>query len=156
MARVKVRLKETLDLIDKLPPSVNRKASKAVADTILLEMQKKIAAGYSPIEGWGRFPKYKNPKKYPGKRKPRTPVNLRLTGKFLSHLRATVSPVQGRIVIGFWSDYGKKLEDGHRNGAKGQPQRPTIPEENERFSKNIRSAIVKLYEKAVREYLRKR
>lgn len=156
MARVKVRLDGTKRLIDQLPASVNRKISKVAAETILQEMQSRIARGYSPIEGKGRFPKYKNPKKYPGDRKPKSPVNLYLSGKFLNQLRAQVSPVQGKILIGFWSDYGKKLESGHREGVNKQPKRPIIPADGERFTRPIRELILKLYQKAVREYLSKR
>lgn len=162
MARTKVRLEETKKLIKQISPQVSRVVSNLAANKILEMMKDRISKGISPIEGKPRFPRYINPKNYPAKarknfpNKRNRPVNLFLSGRFLSELTARVSPAQGRITIGFWSEYGKTLEDGHRNGANGQPSRPIIPEENERFARSIRLSIIKLYEQAVLAYLRRR
>lgn len=156
MAKAKIDLRETRALLADAGKRVNLRVSKQTANLILDMMKEMISRGSSPIAGNGRFPAYKNRKKYPGKQKPATPVNLYLTGKFLSQLVAQVSPVRGNIRIGFNSKYGKTLEQGHREGAKGQPSRPIIPEENERLAKPIRAAILELYTNAVRKYLREK
>lgn len=156
MAKAKIDLRETRALLADAGKRVNLRVSKQTANLILDMMKEMISRGSSPIAGNGRFPAYKNRKKYPGKQKPATPVNLYLTGKFLSQLVAQVSPVRGNIRIGFNSKYGKTLEQGHREGANGQPSRPIIPEENERLAKPIRAAILELYTNAVRKYLREK
>lgn len=162
MARVKIRLKQVESLLKEAERTINQKAAKEIAKTIIVEMKELIEDGKSPIAGRGRFPAYKDTKKYPGRVKKKfpdkknRPVNLRLSGKFLSQLKETISPVQKRITIGFSSGYGRKLESGHRDGVKGQPKRPIIPGEGEQLAKSIQAVILKLYEQAVRKYLRSR
>lgn len=88
-----------------------------------------ISSGISPIAGNGRFPSYKNPKRYPGKRKPSTPVNLYLKGDMLGNLSS--HPVKARFgysaSIGYTDPRQQIKERGHREGANTQPRRPTIP-----------------------------
>lgn len=162
MARVTVKLDEVKRLLKEANLSVNQKVTKATGDLIVAAMKERIAKGLSPIEGKDRFPGYKDTKKYPASEKKNfpdkrnRPVNLFLSGKFLSQLRATVSPVRGQITVGFTQTYGKKLEKGHREGANGQKQRPIIPESGEQLAKSIRLSILKLYEQAVRNYLKSR
>lgn len=100
-------------------------------------MLENIKKGISPITG-KRFPAYKNPERYPGKRKPKRPVNLELTGEFLSALEFTVrSGKNPTITIGFFDKENADKEKGHREGAGGQPKRPIIPNSSESFSKKI-------------------
>jgi hypothetical protein len=74
-------------------------------------------------------------------KKPR-PVNLRLSGKFLSKLKYQVKS-KNVVEVGFFDQYGKDLEDGHREGTNGQLERPIIPQEGEKFVNSIRLAILK-------------
>jgi hypothetical protein len=164
MAKVRVELKEIKKLLNDSNLKVNTKVAAATGDLIVKLMLEKIAKGLSPIEGKPRFPGYKDPKKYPGSKqvkedfpdKRNRPVNLTLSGKFLSGLKSKVSPVRGQITIGFFDAYGKTLEQGHREGANGQRERPIIPEPSEDLAKSIRLAILRLYEAAIRNYLRGR
>ncbi len=83
------------------------------------------------------------------------PVNLFLSGKFLSQLDAKVVGVD-KIRIGFFKSYGQKLESGHRDGVNGQPKRPIIPLQNsEEFAKSIVFSTINLVTDAVKEYLKK-
>ena len=119
-------------------------------------MKSVIESGTSPIEGKGKFPRYKDPKRYPGKLKKPTPVNLKLTGEFLDALTADV--VQG--------DYGKAVEiyyagdqevkeQGHREGSNGQPSRPTLPAlKGEQFSARIRKLYTDILRKRVLDVLK--
>lgn len=128
-------LKEFRELTD-LRKLKNRDL-KAIAEEIIHLMLENIKKGISPITG-KRFPAYKNPKRYPGKRKPKRPVNLELTGEFLSALEFTVrSGKNPTITIGFFDKENADKEKGHREGAGGQPKRPIIPNSSESFSKKI-------------------
>ena len=68
-------LKKALEDIKK---PIDRDTAEKVGEDIVDDMKRLIATGQSPIKGNGRFPAYKDPKKYPGKRKSRSPVNLAL------------------------------------------------------------------------------
>jgi hypothetical protein len=99
-------------------------------------MKAMIAGGKSPITGRA-FPKYKNPARYPGRRKPSTPVNLRLSGAFLTDLtgKAFAKRREGvGIKVSYRTALSNKKEEGHRDGVNKQPKRPTIPEGNEEFA----------------------
>ncbi len=114
-----------------------------MGNLVVSEMLSLIGSGKSPIAGKGKFPKYKNPKKYPGKKKPHSPVNLELTGQFLSSLDSRVFK-KGKgwgVEIGYTNDLAAKKEQGHREGANGQPKRPTIPKGKQTFAKPIQSVI---------------
>ncbi len=82
-------------------------------------------------------------------KKPR-PVNLHLTGDFLNQLRSVVIGTAGKmgLEIGFFPGSrdangveASVKEQGHREGANGQPQRPIIPINTEDFNQSIQNAI---------------
>lgn len=162
MAKVTVKLDEVKRLLKESNVRVNQEVAAATRLLIVNLMKDRIAKGLSPIEGRNRFPAYKDTKKYPGKvkklypNKRNRPVNLYLSGDFLKQLRVISASATGRIVIGFTSKYGRTLEQGHREGANGQRERPIIPEGSEELAKSIRLAILKLYEQAVRKFLKSR
>ncbi len=89
----------------------------------------------------GKYP-YSVMGKYPDKKV--RPVNLYLSGRFLSKLRAYV--VGAQLLIGFGGAKDTKIEHGHRTGGiKGvndQPQRPIIPIGNETFTRSILSRLL--------------
>lgn len=112
---------------------------------------KTIARGVSPITG-KRFDAYKDPKKYPGNKKPPRPVNLKLSGDFLKSLRVKAVNVRRESIdyrVYFNKESSRKKEQGHREGAGGQPKRPIIPIESESYTDKIvvalKRAIVKLF-----------
>lgn len=84
--------------------------------------------------------------KYPDK-KPR-PVNLFLSGKFLSSLEFVISGSAGEIGVelGFFDESEAVKEQGHREGANGQPERPIIPVGREDFAISIQRIILKQME----------
>lgn len=131
------------------PRKINRKILKGAGDVLIDEIKKRVAKGQSPIqEQPRRFPAYKNPKNYPDKvrkrfpQKRRRPVNLYLSGKFLESLKYKVKTgKRPRITIGFFSRKSKAKEKGHREGARGQPKRPVIPERSEQFTRPILRAV---------------
>ena len=125
-------VREAVDLRKIKPVELDK-----IAKSVIFEMKDNISGGISPISG-RRFPAYKNPPSYPGDRKPQRPVNLDLTGEFLDNLSYRV--FQGskpRIEVGFYDYKSIKKEQGHRDGANGQPKRPIIPTGSETFSRRL-------------------
>lgn len=149
-------LQKTDEAIKRMPNSV----IKEIGDLIIAEMKARIARGQSPLARQTRFEKYKNPKKYPGSKKPKQPVNLKLTGQFLNSLRAQALPggaLLERIVnIGYDNALARLKEEGHRRGHNGQPKRPTIAEGDEKLQPRILNAAKKEYIKIVQNYLKRR
>lgn len=83
-------------------------------------------------------------KKFPAK-KPR-PVNLFLSGKFLSRLAAFVLGAEkdAKLQIGFTDFQAEQIEEGHRIGWLGQGKRPIIPQGNEKFAQRIQRVAEKI------------
>lgn len=81
------------------------------------------------------------------------PVNLTLTGAFLSSLTFGFGSAgkKMRVVIGFFDPKQAIKEKGHREGANGQPKRPIIPKGNQKFNETIRLDILGLLRDAVRK-----
>lgn len=151
------------DKLKALERPVTRADAQDIARESLSEMKALIAAGVSPVKGAGlpaRFPRYKNPKRYPGRRKPVTPVNLYLTGAMLADLTArVVSSAAGFAAeIGYSTSKSKAKERGHREGANGQPIRPTIPQASsgETFATSIQQVYLKYLASAIDRLARRR
>lgn len=149
------------DALKKKLESLKAGLTKAEANQVGIEAKKAIreliSSGESPVRGGGfatRFPGYKNPKRYPGKRKPHSPVNLKLTGKFLRGLSHEVTGTPGGYVVEIFYRGDEALkEEGHRIGWNGQPKRPTLPTgRGERFAEFVQDA----YLRVVFEVFRKR
>lgn len=155
MAKAKINLKPLQDKIKDLNKSVTLKANQAIKEEFKKKFLNLISKGISPIEGNGRFPAYKDKKKYPGKKKPPRPVNLKLSGKFLRGFKVVLKSIN-IIEYGFFSKYGDDLESGHREGQNKQAKRPTIPKSNEKLAKSLELLILKIYRQYVNEYLRKK
>jgi hypothetical protein len=161
--RFKIDLKVFEKLRKKLK-DVRQPADKSTAvrvgKSVVKAMRDTTASGNSPIRGKGKFPPYKDPSKYPGKRKGKTPVNLRLTGAFMKSLRFTTKKVKLGIQtsIGFSSKKSRDKEDGHREGVNKQPKRPIIPSvgRGERFSEKIQRIVNRIYQERVRQITKKR
>lgn len=96
----------------------------------------------------GRYPFTAQAKRL-GK-KPR-PVNLFLTGAFLSNLEYIVTGTAGKygIELGFFDELSAKKESGHREGVNGQPKRPIIPVGREDFAISIQKIIFRKMEELI-------
>ncbi len=167
MAKTRVNLNALKKLIDGIPKEAALASNRAIAQLIEKKMKDLIKKGISPIEGDGRFPPYKaqverNKKKYPDSvrdkfpNKRRRPVNLFLSGRFLRELKAVPRRIN-LIVVGFFSPYGQKLEQGHREQANGQGYRPIIPDTQagEDFALSIKADILRAYRESILAYLKK-
>jgi len=159
-AAIKKRGQELLTKTDQAIKRIPQSEIRQIGDLIIDEMLDRILRGQSPIQGKNRFPKYKNPLKYPGNRKPKTPVNLWLTGQFLKSLKAT--PIAGggaleRLInINLDNRLARLKEEGHRIGQNGQPERPIIPIGSEKFQPRILIKAKKAYIELVKDYLKRR
>lgn len=161
MARAKVDLKKLQQKIKDLEAKTALQANRTIRQEFKNKFLDLISKGISPIEGNGRFPAYKNTKKYPKSvrnkfpAKRNRPINLKLSGKFLNSFQVIVKKINV-LEYGFFSKYGKDLESGHREGVHGQPPRPVIPDNSESLVKSLETLILKTYKDAVDAYLRKR
>jgi hypothetical protein len=138
---------------------IKKNDADAIGRNCVSAMLKQISQGTSPVQGWGRFPRYKDKNKYPGPSrlkdgKKYTPVNLRLTGQFLESLDYKVHKGKGGyyVSIGYGNRTAQKKEQGHREGANGQPVRPTIPQDGETFSRVIQEEYLSIIEEAVKRF----
>lgn len=151
--------------------SFNSTDLKEIGESAIAEMKTLVSQGISPIKGYGRFPGYKwvsaanalvkskkatrkqarnlTKNKYPYSvmrkfpNKQVRPVNLKLSGDFLSALKARPqSGAKKTVKIGIFDESQAVKEQGHREGANGQPKRPIIPIGNEEFSPSIYRRIV--------------
>lgn len=140
----------------KISASVTKREIEQIGDAAITAMKSDIASGLSPVRGRGRFPGYKRASqggypytvksKYPSKRE--RPVNLSLSGDFLDSLRSKAiaqrSDSDGTtygLEIGLSDPLSRLKEQGHREGANGQPSRPIIPTSAEGFSQSIQAVI---------------
>ena len=135
---------------------IDELTAKQLGLDVVKEIKDLVSRGVSPIDGNGKFPRYKNPSKYPGKQKPRSPVNLKLSGDFLNALTHRITPESfGRGTEIFFSNNQDIKERGHRDGANGQPERPMLPtERGEEFIRQIRKIYEDLYRNRIVEVLK--
>lgn len=151
-----------------------------MGEQVVITMKEMISKGISPIREVGRFPAYKHQRvkgKYPANQKnnypdkKQRPVNLTLSGEFLSALsyRVLIGKKKGLwpVEIGYLKTptiidrlfRGKvsasKKEEGHREGVNGQPKRPTIPQGDEQFAAKIQKIIFGAYRESYKRYVNK-
>ncbi len=145
------KLQVKLRTIAQMP--ADKKTAQKAGNAAIREAKRLISKGISPIRGSGSFPAYINPSKYPGKKKPHSPVNLFLTGQQLRSLIAKA--VRRRKTWAFTFGYlnspkARKKESGHKDGVNGQPSRPTIPNPpGETFHRRIVDAYIKEFRKRI-------
>lgn len=147
--------------LQKLGQGLSREEATEIGRGTLRAILDLVERGISPIRGGGlggKFPPYKNPKRYPGKRKPHTPVNLWLSGKFLRSLKYRVLRFgKGYVAeIGFTSELSELKERGHRERANGQPKRPIIPvaTNGERFARLVEDAYLKVVSQHIKRLVK--
>lgn len=147
MAQFKINLKDAINAlkVDLAPSEVRKKIPKRVLDEagkeMIDEIKNLVSKGTSPIRGEGKFAAYRGTYrdrikkgKIPGKSL--KPVNLTLDGDFMDSLEYKIL-ADKTVSIGFYDSLSKKKEQGHREGANGQAQRPIIPLDEETFKKQI-------------------
>jgi hypothetical protein len=133
-----------LRMLKQLEEPIDRQTALDMGKAARDAMLKTIAEGVSPVQGFGKFPSYKRPERYPGKRKAHSPVNLRLNGDFLESLTfdAVGGGSGGYTTHLFYENDQSKKEEGHALGVNGQPKRPTLPvKQGQTFTRQILDEI---------------
>lgn len=167
MASIKINNKQVEALRKKLRSlkvPIDKATATALGRDVVDEMKSLISKGISPISG-GRFPGYLHqgdPKRYPATApkeygKKQRPVNLKLSGDFQDDLDFKLQSTKSGIatIIGYFTESEALKEQGHREGVKGQPKRPTIPTTQEGFSQRIQRIISRLYRERIRDLIKK-
>lgn len=124
----------------------NKKKAKALRE------QAGVLSGYGRMASQVASSKYPfNTKEFKRGSKRVRPVNLHLSGAFLRALEYRVTGTAGKygLEIGFFDEEQAVKEEGHRDGANGQPKRPTIPINREDFAQVIQNEIWKRIELAI-------
>jgi hypothetical protein len=141
---------------------LNKQQAQDIGSIVANRMKELISSGSSPIAGKGNFSAYRGGyrKRIQSGRisgKSLSPVNLKLSGKFLNSLRSLAPKLQsGSFLprVGFDKRFDRDADDkeqGHREGHNNQAQRPIIPEGKETLRRSIFDSI----KAQVTEYLEK-
>lgn len=160
-----------IELNNKLKQAFNKLSAielKRIGDDFVEIMKTDIADGISPIQKAGRFPRYKDPEKYPKPlknkfpNKRQRPVNLYLSGDFMRNLKAWLkssvsskTPFKYSLFVGFLDKKSILKEQGHREGVNGQPKRPVIPEGDENFNRKLIQELKDSLTRAINKKLAK-
>lgn len=157
MFQVKLRVPRAADIISQIQKGlVDENFAKAMQTEVIDQTIKPlIASGTSPVDGYEarRFKKYKDPKKYPNKKKSRTPTNLYLSGVMLSWYRA-YKLTANILRMGIPSEAPQDVKDralGNNvgtvkdDGTEAVPARRFIPQVGETFRISVLRKIKKVY-----------
>lgn len=155
--------KSILDKIKDIQEPVDSRIAKNVANSVVEEMKKEISVGKSTIAGRGKFEAYRGEYKKRIQRygavssggakysKKLKPVNLKVSGNFLESLKGSTEKSKNgyAAVISINGVKNIKIEQGHRDGANGQAERPIIPINKERFVTSIQKVYLRLINEAI-------
>jgi hypothetical protein len=139
--------------LKKYEAPIDKKTADKIGRAVVQRIKDLVKVGLSPVKGFPtRFPRYKNPDKYPGDRKNKSPVNLKLTGHMLKNLIFQTAK-RGKnyfVSVGYLrDDFAADKESGHREGVNAQPKRPTIPQGKETFREAILVEIQEIIEERI-------
>lgn len=142
--------------IEKELEQINSKIVKEnVATEVIGLIRDFTAKGISPVKGERKFEAYKDPEKYPGDRKNRVPVNLRLTGDMMGALDFWITSSSFFIGYKNYDDNYQKAE-AHNYGTKHIPRRVFIPyEDGTEFNETIMRRIRDIYSRALADIIKK-
>lgn len=152
MAKVKVTTRfKILEVIDRF---VDSTLANSIGSAIVEGAKTNIADGISPVRDYGRFERYKDRAKYPGRLKPARPVNLWLTGSMLKgyQFRVIGDIVEVGMVSGSARD--KEIAGYHNEGTPNMAQRKIVPGEGEEWSIRIMRTIRDLYGKRLEQLIK--
>lgn len=162
MAQVTISKKSVdrvLKKLDALQRPLTKKGANQLGGIVVREMKKDISQLKSPIRGKGKFPALKESYKKIKRRKGKgDKPNLSLTGQFLKSLTHKSNKLRDgwSTTIKFSNQTAKDKEQGHREGANGQKQRPIIPEGSEGFNKRISAIILAFLNSTIGGIVRKK
>ena len=111
--------------------------SESIVNGVIL---RKIDKGLSPVNGVRMYAKYKDPKKYPGDRKPSNKPNLTLTGEMLSYYKSNPGSEPMSISLGLHSgtpdDVMTRAKANNQGTQKIKSETPSQENISKRSKKN--------------------
>lgn len=167
-------------VVGQLNDSIGKNGAKQVGEAMIVEMKSLISKGISPIGKGGsgkKFPAYKAvksalsrkskkkkstkkkgypysvQKQYPSKKA--QPVNLKLSGEFLDDIivESISKDKKGlKLDLGFSKQINRDKEEGHREGANGQPKRPIITLPSEEYGQKMKLAGEEVLKKILKNF----
>jgi hypothetical protein len=151
-----IKAKVDLSNAKKLPFSIKKlvkKQKKSLGEKMVQWIKDTIRIGQSPVRGVGRFIGYKNPLKYPGNLKPKSPVNLKKSGAMLKAMKSRV--INDEISVGIWDEKQSEILTYIEMGVNMAGPRPVLPSKNEQFNvsiqRKLQSAFLNLVKNAVKK-----
>lgn len=163
MFKVKVSSKLRAQLRQKFRQVVDEQFVGDVNQEVVSEINRLIDAGVSPVDGYEskRFKGYKDPQKYPAKKKAKRPVNLLLSGEMRAWYEAV--KISGTTIsIGIPTNAPADVKDraeannvGTTN-AQGEiaiAPRRIVPLAGEKFSQSVIRKLKSVYTKRIKALL---
>jgi hypothetical protein len=163
MFKVKIKSNISAEVISRLRKTVDEKFIADVNNEVVTEVKRLVSAGVSPVQTAEarRFIGYKNPKKYPAKKKAKRPVNLFLTGEMLrEYVAEKVSGV--RFSMGISKRASKDVKDraeGNNIGTVDEsgkvlvPARRFVPVYGEMYVVSVMRKLKNVYARRIKELL---
>lgn len=135
---------------------VNSKFINEINSQVIPEVKRFMAAGLSPVQGKPRFVQYKDKFKYPGKRKPSRPVNLKLSGDLYSVYVAAKKTSHSFFmgISSLASDKIKTYAKANNLGTDELSERRFIPIGGETYKVTIMRMIKNLIARRIAEIIK--
>lgn len=164
MFKVKIKSNISAEVVNRLRKTVDEKFVQDMNSEVVGEVKRMIRAGVSPVqsvEGGRRFKGYKNPDKYPAKKKAKRPVNLELSGIMLMWYK--VKKISGvRLSFGIPKDAPSDVKDRAEannvgtvteGGEVAIAARRFIPLAGETYAVSVLRKMKKLYAERIKTLL---
>lgn len=153
MSKPKVRVQVKFPITTAIDNFMTDEVANEIGVTLKSGITDALSKGMSPVEGQRRLAPYKNPTTYPGKDKPKTPVNLYRSGALYAAFEWFL---QGsKFVFGIFDPKVAVYAKAHNEGTDHMARRQIIPGEGERFSVTIQRKVLAVYEKRMKAILNK-
>lgn len=147
-----IRSKTPKNLRNVINDKVLSRIQSEVIDTVIIPNMK---AGSSPVRGKGRFKSYKNPEKYPGNKKSKTPVNLRNKGNLYKAYRGKKQDGKS-LKIGIIDKDVSVYSKAHNEGNETTTARRHVPLKGEQYSVKAMRRLKKIISDRILEILKGR
>ncbi len=168
MFKVKMKSNLRVEIKNRLKKTVDEKfIADMQREVVDGEIKRLIAAGVTPVrsvEGGRRFAGYKDPKKYPAKKKAKRPVSLFLTGVMLSWYKAVM--ISGvRVSLGIPTSAPTDVKDRaeannigtvNDKGEVAIAARRFVPLDGETFSVSVIRKLKALYSRRIKDLISKK
>lgn len=160
MFKLKIKVPRTVDIQTLLRNNLVDDAlvSRVQAEVIEQTIKPLIASGTSPVEsyeGSRRFRKYKDTDSYPANRKPKSPVNLFLTGTMLTYYKAYAigKNILRMGIPSYAPEDVKTRAEANNVGTETIAARRFIPVQGETFKISVMRRLKNIYAEKIARLL---